>query len=138
MSNFKFNSERTITFLLDDSRIIGAPVNALVRHKASTSTEMVPVNQDLVRTYVINYLKSGFYFLELRKKHAHETSELANLELSLRQHGGSLNPEEQQRLRQFEQGRGTNRNLGVYTAYLDYLRLIGETFIRHGLPGKRK
>ncbi len=129
------NPSSTI-YMLEESRKLGEPINQLVsqRHQGRSNTALVPVDRTLIEAYVRNYFKLEVIFKALHWRAKKETQELARLEHDIQQHGGPLTPIELQRLNQFEGGRDPDRNIGVYTAYLDYLRFTAETVFRHGWP----
>ena len=132
------DSQNGAAYMLDESHKLGDPIVQLVaqRQQGHTSTALVPVDRTLIEIYVKNYYKLEAIFKVIYWRVRQESRELARLEQSLQARGGLLTPTEQQRLAQFEGGRDPDRNIGVYTAYLDYLRFVGETTFRHGWPGQ--
>lgn len=138
--NGGIESPHAPNYVIGESEKLGEPVGQLVAQKqyGHAGTALVPVDRKLIEIYVMNYYKLEVFFKFLRWRHKKETGELARLEQQLDAHGGPLTPSEQQKLNQFENGRDPDRSIEIYTAYLDYLRFVGETTFRHGWPDKDK
>ncbi len=134
------DSYQGAVYALDEASRLGQPVAQLeaVSGQYIVRHPKIIVDDALIQTFIINYTKLDLIFRLLRWKEQQERRELASIEQELRERGGPLKPHEQQRLGQFEGGRDPDRNLNIYTSYLDYLRATYEILLRHGFPGRGK
>ncbi|MBI2658693.1 hypothetical protein HYX05_01145 [Candidatus Woesearchaeota archaeon] len=125
---------KTGYYLVDKTQELGQPIEALVKVDTKDgryNTALVRVDRDALVGFIRNYFALEVIFKALHARLKIEQRDLSDLQAELRQYGGSLTPDEKQRMARFMQGREPGRSTGTYLSYLDYIRFVGEMALRH-------
>ena len=121
------------SYLVEEPGKIADQVKSMVSVKNEEgvyNTSLVPVNRQLIESYVRNYIALEVIFKVIYGRVIEEEENLDGLKVTLRQHGGPLKPKEQMHIDTFVSGRNPDYNIGKDLADLDIARIEGERYIR--------